>query len=670
MATDKRQFELDLLARNKMGPATRAAAADLDKVGKAADAAADSAEDLGKASAIAGEGAEKLGKESQQAAKDVNQLNDEIKLVERELVGLATAFTAAGSAAERLDISKAIRSSQAELRRLKTSKGILEGILPDPAPIAKSFMQRLGAGLASGGTSLASAVGSAPGAAIGAAIGAAAAPVVLSAMGSAISAGAGLGVIGAGIAAAVAKDPETRRAGAAVAKSFIDGFQESAVRNFKGPIQQSLGILAAEGDRIAKSWDAAFASLADSIVPLTSDVVHGVDRINESIVNAAKNSEPALAGMGDAWILLADGAGDALDTLSDGSKAAAGNLVLLSGATADLMKISANTLGVLAELSNSPWVTGPLLPALKQHYTDAANESKTFAEATAVVTGALTAQQRAAAGSMDALADLNTELKAQADPVFALREAQIKLSEAQAASAKAVKKHGENSKEARAATRDLAKAALEMQGAAGKLGDEFTGELTPAMRATMKAAGATDDQINAVENEFKEAKKAGNAFAKTYASNVKVNGVPAAKKMLFTVKEIIDGIPKAIRISMRITGVTNVSAAAAAVRKNTRAKGGPVNPGEPYWVGEEGPELIMPMAAGRVLTAQKSRQLMRPGPWGANRHIAGARAVGAAFNSSLVSTAQAVPVIKVDVTGAEGKFKAWIRELYRTGQLP
>jgi hypothetical protein len=31
---------------------------------------------------------------------------------------------------------------------------------------------------------------------------------------------------------------------------------------------------------------------------------------------------------------------------------------------------------------------------------------------------------------------------------------------------------------------------------------------------------------------------------------------------------------------------------------------------------------------------------------------------------------QSMPVRRIDVTGAEGKFKAWIRELYRTGQLP
>ncbi|WP_294262270.1 tail tape measure protein [uncultured Sphingomonas sp.] len=31
-----------------------------------------------------------------------------------------------------------------------------------------------------------------------------------------------------------------------------------------------------------------------------------------------------------------------------------------------------------------------------------------------------------------------------------------------------------------------------------------------------------------------------------------------------------------------------------------RATGGPVSPGRPYWVGERGPELFVPMSAGRV----------------------------------------------------------------------
>lgn len=667
-AAEKRQIVVDLEARNKMGPAARGAADDLGKVGKAAEGAADSAEDLGKASVIAGEGAEKLGKESDQARRHVDQLGNEIRLVEKELIGLAAAFAAANTAAERLDISKGIRKSQAELRRLKTSKGLLEGILPDPVPVAKTFMQKLGPALASASAEVSAASGPI-GMALGAGIGLAAAPTLLTSLATAISAGAGAGVIGVGIAAAVAKDKDIQAAGAALGKNFIQGFQASATKNFGGPIRQSLTLLATEGDRIVKSWDTAFASLSSSIVPLTSDIVHGIDRINDAVVGIAKTSGPALDALGDSWLLLSDGVGDALEAMAGGSEEAGDGLVLLVGLTSDLIRTTGQLIGTFTELSSNEWISGPLLPLLTKGYRDAAADSITFVDATQDVVGALTAEQRAAAGSVKALSDLNTELRAQADPVFALREAQLKLTDAQHASAKAIEKHGKNSKEAKEATRDMAKAALDLQGAAGKLGDDFNGKLTPAMRATLKAAGLTKGQINDVEKEFGAARKAGNAFAKTYASNVKVNGAPAARRLLYSVKEIIDGIPRAVTIGMRITGVSNVSAAAAAIRKNTRASGGPVKPGVPYWVGEEGPELIMPMAAGTVINATKSRQMTgRPVGYGGGPHMAGYGAAQSAWAHSL--TGPAVPTVRVDVTGAEGKFKAWIRELYKTGQLP
>lgn len=668
-ASEKRQIEVDLLARNKMGPGARAAADDLDKVGKAAGRAADSAEDMGKASAIAGDGAEKLGKDSNQAQRYVDQLGDEIRKVEQDLVLLAGAFAEADNAAARLDVSKGIRKSQNELRRLKTSKGILEGILPDPEPAARSFMTKLGGALLSGGAQLASLAGKGPGGLIGASMAAAAAPVLISGIGSALSAGAGAGVIGAGIALAVSKDAGIKQAGANMGKKFIGGLQDSALKNFKGPIQTSMNILGDAGDRVTKKWDATFKSLSGSIVPLTQDIVTGVERINESVTDAASKSQPAIKGMGDAWVLLADGAGDALDALSSGSNAAAGNLVVLSGVTADLLRISTNTLGVFGKLSESAWVTGPLLPLLKKYYGDTAAEAKKFSDATSGAAGAMTDAELAARGNADGLAALNTELKKQADPVFALRESQVKLADAQKNAAEATKKHGANSKEARAATRKLAEAALDLQGNVGRLGKDFDGKLTPAMRSTLEAAGLTKKEVDAVEKEFGAARKAGNAYAKTYTARTKINGAEAVRRSLYTIKELEDGIDRTIHIAMKITGTKNASAALSAYRKNAegRASGGPVEAGRPYWVGEEGPELIMPTAAGHVLNAAKSRSLMMggqnvPGPGAGYRHVAGL--------SRHLTPSGHVPTVRVDVTGAEGKFKAWIREMYRTGELP
>jgi hypothetical protein len=604
---DKSELIVDLLARNKMGPGASAAARDLDKVGDAAEAAAKDTDKLSRASVVAGHETDKLGKNADDTSGDLTRLAAEIKLAERELQGLARAFARADNAADRLDISKGIRRGLNDIRRLKTSKGILEGILPDPAQAGKGFMSKLGKALSAGGDSIATLAGNHVGLTIGGAIGAAAAPVILTAIGSALSAGAGAGVLGVGIAAAVAKDDQIIQAGSAAGSSFVDSFAKAANKAFKGPIMESLGILEASGGRIAKSWEGAFSSLSGTVVPLVKDVVTGVEHLNDAMVGIAAKSGPALDGLGDSFLLLSDGVAKAMTTLSDGSSEAAGSLVLLTGATADLLKMSTNTLGVFAELSNNAWVTGPLLPLLKKHYRDAADAAKDVETSQRGMVGPLNDAEKAARGQKEAFAGLNTELKKQQDPVFALIDAQGKLKDAQKASAEATEKHGKKSKEAREANRNLAKAALELQGAVGALGKDFDGKLTPAMRASYKAAGLTEDQINAVEREFGSAKKAGDRYSKKYTAAVAVTGASSTRRSLYSVKEVADGIPRTISIAMRITGNKSVSGSLSAFNKNARASGGPVQKGTPYWVGEEGPELILPQANGMVLTAQQSK---------------------------------------------------------------
>lgn len=624
---DKREIVTDLLARNKMTQATDGAARDLGKVGDAAEDAARDADRLTRATTEAGRGADKLGDSAGDAGNDVGKLGAEIADAERELERLARAFRDADNAAGRLDISKAIRKGQAEIRRLNTARTILQNIVPndqDTDRVGKSFMRKLGGALSSGADVVATVAGNKVGLTVGAAIGVAAAPVLLSSIGSAISAGAGAGVIGAGIALAVAKDDQTKQAGARLGKNFVDSLSESASRNFKGPIMDSLGILEAAGGRIAKSWDGAFKGLGNDVVPLVRSVVTSVEQINAAFTGVAAKSGPALKGLGDSLVLLSGGVSDVITILGDSSASAAGNLTLMAGATADLARQSAALLGFVSNLSDNAWITGPLLPVLKKHYTDTADAANTLAGAQAGMVGPLNDAEAAARGQTEAFAGLNSELKKQADPVFALADAQLKLKDAQNEAAKATKKHGENSEQARAANRKMAKAALDLQAAVGALGKDFDGKLTPAMRASLKAAGMTEKQINGVEREFGQAKKAGDRYAKTYTAQTKVTGAAAARKSLYSVKEVIDGIPRTVSIGMKITGVTNVSAAAAAIRKNTRASGGPITKGTPYWVGEEGPELILPESNGRVLSATQSRGYATKtgggSPWQAHRN--------------------------------------------------
>jgi hypothetical protein len=581
-ATEKRQLILDLLARNKMGGETDAASRDIKGVGDAADKADHKVDEFGKTSFISGQETERLGKASDKTGRQINKLSGEIELAKKELGSLARAYADTSLEAERIDLAKGIRKGEAEIRKLSKAKSLLEDLLPDPEPAAKGFFSRLATSLESAGGSVATLAGNHVGLTIGIAAGAAAGPVLISAMSSVLSAGAGLGVIGAGIMLAVKSDPEIQKAGKEAGSKFIDGLSVIADDAFKGPVLDAIDQLSKEGDKLTKSWGHAFQTLAPEVGPLVSDLIKGADTISGALVGAAEKSGPALDGLGDSIVLISDGVGNFISLVADGGPEAASNLRLISGAMGDLLTQTGMTLHVLNDLANNAWITGPLLPLLRKHYQDAADDTGTFKTKTADLAGAMDKAKAATDGQREALVDLSNELKAETDPVFGLLNAQQELKNAQDAVAESTKKHGKNSDETKAKLRDLALAAIDLQGRAGGLAGSFDGNLTPAMRTTLKAAGLTEDQINGIAQEFKDAKKAGDTYARTYAATAKLTT-----------------IYRTVREENRNYAGNSVTGA--------RASGGPVTRGLPYLVGEDGPEIMIPDAAGRVLSASASR---------------------------------------------------------------
>jgi TP901 family phage tail tape measure protein len=181
----------------------------------------------------------------------------------------------------------------------------------------------------------------------------------------------------------------------------------------------------------------------------------------------------------------------------------------------------------------------------------------------------------AAHGERDALSALSKQLKAETDPVFALISAQQGMRDAQAAATKAVKEHGAKSKEARAADVELAKAAIDLQGATGNLGNSFNGKLTPAMRDTLKAAGLTKSEINAVAGQFRDAKKDGDKFAKKYEAQTSAPGAKQAKKDLDLAYTSANGFagPYVARVSVTGDKAVNSKLNALLVKQYALAKG-------------------------------------------------------------------------------------------------
>lgn len=562
------------------------------------------------AHAIAG-----MSRETTDLDSDLGKLDRAILQSKASLALLARALADTDDAAQRLDIKKAIAAVQADLNASTKARKILIDIEPrtDPADVAKSFVGRFGDAAISAAAPVSKLLGNNIGITLGAAAGVAAAPVLASAIGSALAAGAALGVIGAGVAVAVQQDKGIQEAGKQAGKTFIEALGKEA-KVLNGPIRESLGVLEIAGGRLAKSWGGAFGEMSGQLVPFVRDVVGGTERISDAFVKVAKDGD-ALDGLGSTFRLLADGVGDFVEITADGGPKAAANLQLIAGATGDLLRYTGMTLNSLNELASNPWVTGPIIPALRDHYVEAADATGTFAKRTAGASESMEAAEKAALGETSALKGLSDELKAQADPVFAVLKAQRDLKKAQDDTAKATKEHGAKSQQAEEALQKQALAALSLQQNIGKLGDSFNGKLSPAMRNTLRAAGLTDKAIDGLEKQFGQAKAAGDRFAKTYRGRAILDGYRNAQGQL-------SGL---LRDLNRFDGVWTATMITNYVKHGKPGTGGGLEHGGIKGaadggarsgltlVGEHGPELAEIAPGGRVWSNPDTQRMLGAG---------------------------------------------------------
>lgn len=210
----------------------------------------------------------------------------------------------------------------------------------------------------------------------------------------------------------------------------------------------------------------------------------------------------------------------------------------------------------------------------------------------------------AAKGERDAMVALADELHKSTDPVFGLIDAEDKLTKAKKTSASASDKYGKSSEQAKKANRDLALAAIDLTDAVGKTGNAFDGKITPALRATLHAAGLTDSEIDSVAASFRDAKKDGDAFAKNYRAPVSTPGVSASVKGLKDLKYEINTLKgKTVTIHVRqvADGRERVDLSGHRVGGYS-AKGGPITGPGPKGVDSE----VRMLAPGEhVLTASE-----------------------------------------------------------------
>lgn len=141
------------------------------------------------------------------------------------------------------------------------------------------------------------------------------------------------------------------------------------------------------------------------------------------------------------------------------------------------------------------------------------------------------------------------------------------------------------------------------QVASGKLNAE---ELDDATRET----GRTLYETAAAYAEAQGAAEGSDEAIRLMLDNLKLQAAaldpnsPLRKELDAYIADL-EAIPKEVTTNLKVLRQGDVGF-------ERRATGGPVKAGEPYIVGEEGPELVVPAASGTVLDAAKTRQVLSP----------------------------------------------------------
>lgn len=144
--------------------------------------------------------------------------------------------------------------------------------------------------------------------------------------------------------------------------------------------------------------------------------------------------------------------------------------------------------------------------------------------------GAQSDTAKAVDAATEAIRRQHDELRAQADPMFALHQALRGVEDAQTAYNEAVDEFGEGSTEAQDAAVALFEATLDLEGAALDASGAFDSDFIGSMKATLEAAGATEEQIDAVEDVLRSTNDELTEYEGEYEARVEQEGAEEAEE--------------------------------------------------------------------------------------------------------------------------------------------
>jgi hypothetical protein len=217
----------------------------------------------------------------------------------------------------------------------------------------------------------------------------------------------------------------------------------------------------------------------------------------------------------------------------------------------------------------------------------------------------------AASLTSQAIKGLTDSLHAQFDPLFAAQSAANALTQAQQAAAAATREHGAASDQARLANQQAAQAALNYEAslltleAAVKDNKVSIDQATATLQSWVAQGLITKQQADQATAGFKNLKAAADKIPTNITTVVDANVDRARSKF----ETLVAQINREWRVPYA-SGKGSSNAGDVLYR----ASGGPVVKGNPYVVGEDGPELFLPGQNGTIIPTASPKAAM--GGWG------------------------------------------------------
>lgn len=255
----------------------------------------------------------KLDDRMKATAADAKKLDAEIDKAEQGLKDLAVQYARTGDAAERIDLSKAMRRQQSELRKLVKARDLL----PEFDAMGREVGDKFGAGFVGRMGPV--------GAAVGAALAVGILPPLAAALGGATLSAGVVGAVAGGVALA-ARDSRVQAAGKELGNAVLADLENTVGARFVDPtldgiriIRQGWQDIRGDVDGIAQAASRFVEPLSRGLVGLFREFAPGLRRGLEQAGPVVRELELGLTRIGRSL-------GDLFDTLGDNADEGAAGL--------------------------------------------------------------------------------------------------------------------------------------------------------------------------------------------------------------------------------------------------------------------------------------------------------------------------------------------------------